>query len=46
MKDCHHMHLTSKEFKSIQLLIIMHSNYYERLAIDNILTTKEIGLDN
>jgi hypothetical protein len=40
------MHLTSEEFKSIQLLIIMHSNYYEGLVAENILTTKEIGLDN
>jgi len=43
MKDCHHMHPTSKEFESIQLLIIIHSNYFEGLAAKNILTIKEIG---
>jgi hypothetical protein len=42
MKDCHHMHPTLEEFKSIQLLITIHSNYYEGLAAKNILTIKEI----
>ncbi len=46
MKDCHHMHLTSKEFKCIQLLIIMHSNYFEGLVALNILNIKEISPEN
>lgn len=46
MKDCHYLHLTLEEFKSSQLLIIMHSNYYEGLATKKILNIKEIGLNN
>ncbi len=42
MKNCHHMHPTLEEFESIQLLIIIHSNYYEGLVAENILTIKEI----
>jgi hypothetical protein len=30
-------------FESIKLLIIMHSNHYEGLIVENIFTTKEIG---